>query len=47
MDWYSSLQAFIDMFFNSLGSITVLGFIVIVILLVRKMTPKRKKGGLF
>jgi hypothetical protein len=44
MDWYSSLQAFIDMYFTYLPTLTMLGFAAILMLLLRKMAPKTRRG---
>jgi len=49
MDWYTSLQTTIDLFFRYLPLIDMLAFLAIVILIFKKMMPKSrgKKRGFF
>jgi hypothetical protein len=47
MDWYLSLQAAIDFYFNNLFSLTLMEYMAIMFLLVKKIMPGKKKGGLF
>jgi len=46
-DWNSSAQGFIDQMFNSLQLFTELGFVAVIMLLIKKLVPSNKKGGLF
>jgi hypothetical protein len=45
-DWYTALQAGIDFYFNNLLALTMLEYVAILLLMLKKLTPggARKKG---